>query len=255
MEHIALKLAFLGTGYAGWQVQKNALSVQRCLQSALESAFPGPLTVTGCSRTDAGVHARGFVCAVRGIPDSVPVEKIPEAVNSRLPDDISVLRAARVSDSFHPRYAASGKEYLYRLRNCRIADPFDQAYTVLWPTPRPIDAEACNAYCRAFTGRRDFAAFMAAGSSVQDTVRTVTRFTAEREGDLIEFRISADGFLYNMARILIGTVLDLESGLLQRTADEILLSGDRSLAGRTMPAKGLCLNRVYYPDSRNPFPD
>ena len=251
MGYYALKTAYLGTAYCGWQVQKNGLSVQSRLQSALEETFSVPVAVTGCSRTDAGVHARGFVCTASGIPDSIPEDKLPEAVNCRLPDDIAVLAAARVPDSFHPRYSAAGKEYVYRLRNARVPDPFDQAFTVLWPTPRPIDAEACGSLCSAFTGKHDFASFMAAGSSVQDTVRTVSAFTCSREGDLLTFTVSADGFLYNMVRILVGTVLDLESGLLRQPPLELIQAKDRSSAGRTMPAKGLCLNRVFYPE--DPF--
>ena len=251
MEHHALKIAYLGTAYCGWQVQANGISVQRRLQDALEEAFSARVTVTGCSRTDAGVHARGFVCAVAGIPASIPPEKIPEAVNPRLPDDISVLCAARVPDSFHPRYGAAGKEYVYRLRNGRIPDPFDERFTTLWPTPRPIDERACGILCDRLAGRHDYAAFMAAGGSVQDTVRTVSSFSCVREGDLVVFTVSADGFLYNMVRILVGTVLDLESGLLAGDPAGIIDSKDRARAGRTMPAKGLCLTRVFYPD--DPF--
>ena len=251
MGYYALKIAYLGTAYCGWQVQKNGPSVQSTLQTALELAFRPPVAVTGCSRTDAGVHAKAFVCTVAGIPDSVPVCKLPEAVNCRLPDDISVLAAARADESFHPRYSAVGKEYLYRLRNARIPNPFDQAYTVLWPTSRPVDEKTCAELCAAFTGKNDYAAFMAAGSSVQDTVRTVQSFTCARDGDVLTFTVRADGFLYNMARILVGTVLDLESCVLDRKASEILRSRDRAKAGRTMPAKGLCLNRVLYPE--DPF--
>ena len=251
MEHCALKIAYLGTAYCGWQVQANGLSVQRRLQDALETAFSGPVTVTGCSRTDAGVHARGFVCAVSGIPGSIPEEKIPEAVNSRLPADIAVLCAARVPDGFHPRYGAVGKEYVYRIRNSRIPDPFDDAYTVLWPTPHPLDADLCGRFCGELAGKHDYASFMASGSSVSDTVRTVRSFSCRREGDLLIFTVSADGFLYNMVRILVGTVLDLESGLLTSTPSEIIASRSRASAGRTMPAKGLCLNRVFYPE--DPF--
>ena len=253
MEHYALKIAYLGTRYCGWQVQPNGVSVQKTLQSSVESAFSSPVSVTGCSRTDAGVHARGFVCAVSGIPDAVPPENIPDAVNRKLPDDISVLLASRVPDSFHPRYDAVGKEYVYRIRNSRIPDPFDHAFTALWPTARRIDEKVCDALCRRLTGKADYASFMASGSSVPDTVRTVTSFGCEREGDVLTFTVSADGFLYNMVRILVGTVLDIESGLLAPNPDGIRSAKDRTRAGRTMPAKGLCLSRVFYP--KNPFSD
>ena len=246
MERRALKLQYVGTDFCGWQVQKNGVSVQSVLQDAAEKAFGSRLPVTGCSRTDAGVHARGFVCTLDGVPEGIPDAKLPEALNARLPASVVVTAAATVSPDFHPRYDASGKEYRYTIRNHRIPDPFSSAYSVCVPTREPLDAEKLSALCARFTGKHDFRAFMAAGSDVEDTVRTVFAFSCERIGDEIVFSVSADGFLYNMVRILVGTVLDLYSGALQTTPAEILASRDRSFAGRTMPAKGLTLARVFY---------
>lgn len=253
MEHYALKIAYNGTAFCGWQVQKNGISVQKTLQAALEETFLSPISVTGCSRTDAGVHAAGFVCRADGIPDGIPADRIPEAVNAKLPPNISVTAASRVSDDFHPRYSAVGKEYCYRLRNSRIPDPFDQEYTTLWPTPKPVNADECAEICKQFIGTNDYHAFMASGSSVKDTVRTVTDFTCTRDGDIILFTVSADGFLYNMVRILVGTVLDIHSGKITLPPADILTSLSRKNAGRTMPAKGLCLTRVFYPDNTLTF--
>ena len=241
----ALKLAYKGTAYCGWQVQKNARSVQQTLQDAMEAAFGSRGTVTGCSRTDAGVHARGFVCKAEGLPESIPAHRVPEALGRRLPPDIAVREAWPVPDDFHPRYDAKGKEYSYRVRNDRLSDPFDFEYAALWFPP--IDETRANALCKCFCGTQDFRAFQAAGSDVTDTVRTVSDFSCRREGDLVIFTVQADGFLYNMARILVGTVLDLlEDPSAEERAKAILASRDRALAGRTMPAKGLCLERVFY---------
>lgn len=241
----ALKLAYKGTAYCGWQVQKNARSVQQTLQDAMETAFGSRGTVTGCSRTDAGVHAKGFVCKAEGLPEGIPVHRVPEALGRRLPPDIAVREAWRVPDDFHPRYDAKGKEYSYRIRNSRLSDPFDFEYAPLWfPT---IDEKRADALCKRFCGTQDFRSFQAAGSDITDTVRTVSGFSCRREGDLVIFTVTANGFLYNMARILVGTVLDLlDDPSAEERATEILAARDRAAAGRTMPAKGLCLERVFY---------
>ncbi len=241
---VGLKIAYIGSEYCGWQVQKNGKSVQEALQDAMESAFGSRGTVTGCSRTDAGVHAKGFICKAEGIPDGIPTERIPLALGSRLPQDVSVLEAWEVSDAFHPRYDAKGKEYVYRIRNSRVKDPFTAATTCLWQ--KPIDETVCNALCQGFVGKHDFRSFMAAGSDITDTVREVYDFSCKREGDMVLFTVSADGFLYNMVRILVGTVLDLHDGVLQKTPEAILQAKDRSAAGRTMPPGGLCLEKVFY---------
>lgn len=241
----ALKIAYKGTAYCGWQVQKNARSVQQTLQDAMESAFGSRGFLTGCSRTDAGVHAKGFVCKAEGLPDSIPTDRVPEALGSHLPPDIAVREAWPVPDSFHPRYDAKGKEYSYRILNSRLSDPFQFDTAALWFPP--IEEEKADALCRSFCGERDFRSFQAAGSDVTDTVRTVADFSCRREGDLVIFTVTANGFLYNMARILVGTVLDLLPDPSAATrAEEILAARDRAAAGRTMPAKGLCLERVFY---------
>lgn len=241
---VALKLAYKGTAYCGWQVQKNGKSIQEVLQDAMQAAFGSRGSVTGCSRTDAGVHAKGFVCKAEGFPDSVPVSRLPEVLGTRLPNDISVLDAWSVPESFHPRYDAKGKEYSYRIRNSRVKDPFDFETTSLWP--RPIDEQNCDALCKQFVGRKDFRSFMASGSDIEDTVRTVYDFSCRRNGDTVIFTVSADGFLYHMVRILVGTVLDLASGSLKSDAQTVLSACNRAYAGRTMPAMGLCLEKVFY---------
>lgn len=243
----ALQLAYKGTAYCGWQVQPNARSVQETLQDAMLAAFGTRGTVTGCSRTDAGVHARGFVCRVDGLPDGLPIERLPEALGAMLPGDIAVKRAFDVPASFHPRYDALGKEYSYRIRNARVTDPFSFEYAALWPWK--LDEAYADTLCKQLVGTWDYASFMAAGSKVEDTVRTVTDFSCKREGEDVVFSVSANGFLYHMVRILVGTVLELHTGnglCHGKTAEEILLARSRPAAGRTMPAKGLCLEKVFY---------
>ncbi len=244
---VALKLAYKGTAYCGWQVQKNAKSIQETLQDAAEAVFGKRIPITGCSRTDAGVHAKGFVCKAEGIPDGIPVSKIPEALCTKLPHDIAVTDAQAVSDGFHPRYDAKGKEYCYYIRNSRVRDPFLCETSALWQ--KPIDENICDALCKQLVGTYDFRSFMASGSDITDTVRTVFDFSCRRDGDNVIFAVSADGFLYNMVRILVGTVLDVHDGASKKSIPEILAARDRTVAGRTMPACGLCLEKVFYENS------
>lgn len=238
-----LTLAFDGTDYCGWQVQPNCPSVQETLQDACEKVFGTRPPVTGCSRTDSGVHAKGFAALVTG-DFSVPCESLPLALNSKLPPDISVLEAREAPEGFHPRYDALKKEYVYKIHNSRIRDPFLRR--VCWEYPAELDAELMNTEAQDFVGKQDFCAFMASGSKITDTVRRVYDFSVTRQGDEILFRVSADGFLYNMVRIMVGTLTDISRGGLKLPLKEIIRSGDRANAGVTAPAKGLCLNRVFY---------
>ncbi len=238
-----LTLAFEGTNYCGWQVQPNGASVQETLQDACEKVLGTRPPVTGCSRTDSGVHAKGFVALVAG-DFSVPCQSLPLALNAKLPPDISVQKAEMAEEGFHPRYDAVKKEYVYTIRNSRIRDPFCR--NTCWEYPQPLDAELMNAEAQKFVGKKDFCAFMAAGSKITDTVRTVHHCSVTRNGDEILFRVCADGFLYNMVRIMVGTLTDISRGSLRMPLEEIIASRDRANAGTTAPAKGLCLSRVFY---------
>ena len=244
MQGFILKIAYKGTAYCGWQVQPNKPTVQSTLQGAIESAFGTKIELTGCSRTDSGVHAHGFVALARGELPDLPPEAFVMAVNTKLPCDISVLEAKQAHDSFHPRYDAKGKEYIYTIHNSRIRDPFSE--DTAWHFPRRIDEELANELCREFVGRQDFAAFMAAGSKITDTVREIGYFECNRFGDKVVFTVAADGFLYNMVRIMVGTVVEKASGSDIMPIKDIILSKDRSNAGITAPAKGLALNKVFY---------
>lgn len=250
---ILLRIAFVGTEYCGYQVQPNGITVQQRLNEAAKDLFGYDCDVVGCSRTDSGVHANEFYVAItkKGesfLDTSIPVSKIAMALNVRLPRDISVLSAKEVDDSFHPRYDVRYKEYVYLIWNGGARDPFlnDRC----WHCPKKIDTEGVlrmQEAAKALVGKKDFASFMAADSKIKETVRTVYDASIEEKDGLITFRVSADGFLYNMVRIFTGTLVDVAYG---RIAPEdmqgIIEARDRKAAGSTAPAEGLYLNKVVY---------
>ncbi len=245
MQGYILKIAYKGTNYCGWQVQPEKLTVQSVVQAACENVFGCKVDLTGCSRTDSGVHARGFVALVSGkaLP-SIPVNSLPLAINTKLPEDIAILEASVAPDGFHPRYGAKGKEYIYTVHNSRLRDPFTA--DTAWQFQRHIDEDIANELCKEFVGRHDFSAFMASGSKITDAVREIKYFNAVREGENVIFTVAADGFLYNMVRIMVGTVVEAASGTKCMPIKEIIASCDRANAGITAPAKGLTLNKVFY---------
>ena len=248
-----LHLAYLGTAYNGYQVQGDQPTVQRELTRACTELFGTRCDIVGCSRTDSGVHARDFCVTVakRGtdvLETSIPVHRIPLALNAHLPDDISVWDAAFVSSQFHPRYDVKHKEYVYRIYNSSFRSPFE--INRAWLYPKHIDNEAILRMQQAaayYCGTHDFTSFMAQGATVAHAVRTVTHASVQRCGDVIEFRVAADGFLYNMVRIMTGTLIAVAEGKI--TPDqipEIIDAKDRARAGMTAPAHGLYLNTVVY---------
>lgn len=237
----ALTLAYRGTNYSGWQVQKNAPSVQAAVQDAVEKVFGRRLDVTGCSRTDSGVHAVGYVCHVES-EKLFDVSKLPLALNMHLPRDISAVCARVEADTFHARYSALAKEYVYYIRNSGIRRPFDDG--LCWLYPFPLDAGRLNELGHAYVGTHDFGAFMSSGSKIRDTVRTVYYFDVQKTGDVIRITVGANGFLYNMVRIMVGTLLKALCG--RCDISRALAAGARREAGPTAPAQGLYLNRVFY---------
>ena len=250
-----LYVSFVGTAYCGYQIQPNGPTIQQKLNEAAEALFGYPCDIVGCSRTDSGVHANMFCVTVAkkgesALDSTIPVEALPRAFSAHLPDDISVLAAEAVDDSFHPRYDAHYKEYIYRIWNRPIRNPFLQDRA--WHCPRPIDTEGLrrmNEAARSWIGTHDFASYMAAGSKITDTVRTVLDAEVTADGDgTICFRVSANGFLYNMVRIFVGTLVDVAYGKCSpEDVVAITLARDRAMAGQTAPAHGLYLNRVEYP--------
>ncbi len=239
-----MTIRYLGTAYSGWQVQVNAPSVQQTLQDAVEKLFGVRENIVGCSRTDAGVHANMYCCNIR-TGSTLPCEVVVRGLNAHLPEDMAVLSCEEVGFDFHARYDCTGKEYIYIIRNSQIRDPF--MINRCWDFKKKIDADFLNEQAEAFCGEHDFKAFCSAGSSVQSTVRKVDYFTVERNGDSIIMSVKANGFLYNMVRIMVGTLTDITLGRIQSgTVPEIIASLDRSSAGITAPPQGLYLNRVFY---------
>ena len=242
-----LHLSYDGTRYCGWQVQKNAVSVQETLQDAIEAVFSNRGTVTGCSRTDSGVHAN-FYCCVVNIESSevnIPADKLPLVVNRFLPQDISVLEALYVDDDFHPRYDVKYKEYEYLIWNIPIRNPFLTNRAFIYPNA--LNEGLMNEAAQLFLGIHDFAGFMSSGSSVENTVRCIKYFNVSREGDLLRVNVAADGFLYNMVRILVGTLIEVSNGKIHiDDIPDIIESKDRKRAGFTAVAEGLYLNKVVY---------
>ncbi len=242
------KIRYLGTNFHGFQVQPSERTVQGELCAALKEALGCPAKVTGCSRTDAGVHANEFCLRIDADGATVPPCKLAVAVSRYLPPDLSLYYAEECSDDFHPRYDVREKEYLYRIINSRIYDPFD--FGRAWFVARPIDDHAIERMNKAashFIGKFDFSSFMAEGSDTEDRVRNITALSVTKKGDLIEIRVSADGFLYNMVRIIVGTLIDVAyKRKLPEDIPEIISSCDRARAGMTAPAVGLYLNKVMY---------
>lgn len=244
---ILIKISYLGTNYCGFQVQPNGMTVQQRLQDAVEAVFGFRCPLTGCGRTDSGVHANMFCCTVdtAGARSAVLLQRVPDALNHNLPDDISVWEASEVDGSFHPRYNVKRKEYLYLIWNERAPNPFfyDRAYHY----PRPLDTVKMNEAASYLTGQHDFAAFMAAGSKATDTVREIYRAAVIREGGFVRFEFEGDGFLYNMVRIITGTLIYIsESKITPDGIVQIIKGKSRNAAGFTVPAHGLYLNRVVY---------
>lgn len=256
---LLLYLSYDGSAFCGYQAQTHGNTVQQTLNVATKEVFGHSCDVTGCSRTDSGVHARMFCATVTregGAPleTTIPTDKIPAVLNIHLPDSIAAHTALWVPDDFHPRYSVSSKEYIYRIYNAPHRSPFEQKRS--WHIPQPLDdaaIERMNSAATAFVGRRDFSACMASGSEILDKTRNVMSACVSREGDFVTFAVRADGFLYHMVRIMAGTLVDV--ALQKISPDSIperLASLDRRRMGRTAPAEGLYLNRVFYDDPTCP---
>ncbi|MCQ2480667.1 MAG: tRNA pseudouridine(38-40) synthase TruA [Clostridia bacterium] len=244
MRNLLITIQFDGTAYHGWQVQENAVTVQQTLQDALEKICGSRDNIVGCSRTDSGVHANMYCCNMR-TEAKTECSKIVSALNALLPDDIAALDCKKVDYDFHSRYDCKSKEYVYQIWNSANKNPFLQKYALQYKYP--LDEKMLDAQAKQYIGTYDYKAFCSAGSSVESTVRTVKNACVERNGDLVTFRVEADGFLYNMVRIMVGTLLDISSGKIEKdTIPEIIASCDRNRAGITAKPHGLFLNKINY---------
>ena len=245
MKHL-LRLSYLGTRYCGFQVQPNGNTIQEELQNAASKLFCTACGITGCSRTDSGVHALEYFAVLEehGSVD-IPEEAVPRAINTYLPADIMVSQSRRVPESFSIRRQVTGKEYLYLIWNGEYRNPFYIDRALFYP--RPLDFEKIKTAFPYFLGTHDFRSFMASGSEISDTVRTITDIHMERDNDFVKILVSADGFLYNMVRILAGSLLMVGTG--EMSTEDLALafdSKDRKRAGVTLPSGGLTLERVFY---------
>ncbi len=244
MKNIALRLRYDGSRYHGWQVQKNEISVCQTMQEAMEKVCGHPVKLTGCGRTDAGVHALRY-CANFKSDCRIPMDKLPLAINSRLPGDIAVEAAVEAPEDFNAIGSCIKKEYIYKILNSNIRDPFLEKRVCFYP--QGLDMELMKAAGKAFEGTHDFRAVRSVGTETKTTVRTVHWCKAEKEGDLITIAICANGFLYNMCRAMVGTMVYASYGkLLPEEIPELLEKGDRRLTGPTMPPQGLYMNRIWY---------
>lgn len=242
--NIMLTMRYDGSCFHGWQIQENSNTVQQEICSALKRILGEEITVNGCSRTDTGVHANMFCCNFRTDTDREN-DKIIKGLNAVLPSSIGVYDIKDMPYDFHARYDCKGKEYIYKIWNSKHKNPFLTEYALHYPYE--LDVELLDRQAKDFVGTHDFSAFCAAGSSVQTTVRTITACSVTRDGELVTFSVTGDGFLYNMVRIMVGTLLDINSGKIpEGSIGEIISCCDRNKAGITAKARGLYLNRVYY---------
>ena len=246
--NIKLLISYKGTRYAGWQIQKNAVTVEGTVKAAIRNVTGEVVTVYGAGRTDAGVHAIGQT-ANFFTRSTIPAERFMPALNANLPADIRVVQSEQVSETFHSRFFAKGKIYSYRIDTGEVYDPLfcDMAWHLRYPIniDKMIEASQC------LIGKHDFRCFMASGSAVKDTVRTLHAIDIEKEGRFIILTFRGDGFLYHMVRIIVGTLCEIGMGM--RDVDDmpsILVSRNRLNAGKTAPAKGLVMEKVIYePDN------
>lgn len=238
-----LTIAYDGTAYHGWQVQPNGVTVQQTLQDSLEKLLGKRVSVTGCSRTDAGVHAHMFCCHI-DCDDHFPDNAFLKGLNSLLPNDISIINCRQVSPDFHARYNAKGKKYIYSMYTGNL-NPFDSRYML--HLDKLPNVQLMNQFCKGIVGTHDFAPFSSSKRTVDDTIRTVNECIITTQNNYIAFEITANGFLYNMVRIIAGTALAVGQNKLKPDCyNEIFSSGKREKAGDTLPAFALSLKKVYY---------
>lgn len=248
MRFLKITIAYQGTNYVGWQVQPNGISIQQLLENAWTSVTHEIIRITASGRTDSGVHALRQVCSLC-TNNLMPVEKIPQALNANLPFDIRVLTVTEAGPNFHAIRDATGKTYRYQIQTGRVQDPFQRDFR--WFVPRSLNVEAMQAAAEHLIGRQDFSSFEAAGAARQDSIRNVTaltiRATEVNEFKFIDIEITADGFLYNMVRNIVGSLIVVGRERQGPTwIKKVLEARDRKQAGETAPAHGLFLVEVEY---------
>ena len=244
MRNIKLTIEYDGTSYGGWQKQKNNRTIQQCIEEAIKLLTGEEVELIGSSRTDAGVHAKGMVANF--ITNSqIPADKFREAINTKLPDDIGIIKSEEVDKNFHSRYDSKGKTYCYTLVNRYEKICIGRNY--VYQVREELNYDLMKEAAKYFLGKHDFKAFKTNGSSVKTSVRTISGLELELKDDVIKIFVSADGFLYNMVRIIVGTLIEVGKGKIKpESIERIIKNGDRSKAGPCVPPNGLVLEKVFY---------
>ncbi|MBS5986456.1 tRNA pseudouridine(38-40) synthase TruA [Clostridium sp.] len=244
MRNIKLTIEYDGTSYGGWQKQKNNRTIQQCIEEAIKLLTGEEVELIGSSRTDAGVHAKGMVANF--ITNSqIPADKFREAINTKLPDDIGIIKSEEVDKNFHSRYDSKGKTYCYTLVNRYEKVCIGRNY--VYQVREELNYDLMKEAAKYFLGKHDFKAFKTNGSSVKTSVRTISGLELELKDDVIKIFVSADGFLYNMVRIIVGTLIEVGKGKIKpEDIESIIRNGDRSNAGPCVPPNGLVLEKVFY---------
>lgn len=244
MKRVMLRVAYDGTNYCGWQVQPNAVTIEGVLNKELSSLLKEDIVVIGASRTDSGVHSYGNV-AVFDTESKIPAEKISYALNQKLPEDIVVQESKEVAPDFHPRHCDTRKTYEYRIYNAKFPLPTKRRYSHF--VYYDMDMEAMQKAADYLVGEHDFVSFCSANTQVKDTTRTIYSIDLRKEGDEIIIRIRGNGFLYNMVRIIAGTLIQVANHLYEpEKVAWMLEQKDRTVSGPTAPARGLTLVEIEY---------
>ena len=249
MKRIRLRVAYDGTNYSGWQIQPNAPTIEKKLDEAIYALTGENVHVTGASRTDAGVHALGNV-AVFDTASSIPADKFTYALNRYLPEDIIIQQSDEVESDFHPRHCDTRKTYCYSILNTEFGLPKKRNYT--WNVPGNIDISKMQEAAEYLVGEHDFKSFCAVNAQVKTTVRTIYACSVTKADDIITIRVTGNGFLYNMVRIIAGTLIQVGGGQIEpEQMEQILAARDREAAGPTAPAHGLTMMGIEYMEEKD----
>ncbi|MBE6071620.1 MAG: tRNA pseudouridine(38-40) synthase TruA [Clostridium butyricum] len=244
MKNIKLTIEFDGSNFCGWQKQPKGRTVQETIEKAIHKATNEQIEINGSSRTDAGVHAK---CMVANFftNSTIPSEKFREAINVRLPEDVSIIKSEEVDEKFHARYSSKGKTYSYTIIN--RYERLSLGHQYLYHYRYKLDFDKMNEACKYFIGKHDFSAFMSPGSSIKTTIRTIYDLSLKKDGERIQVFITGNGFLYNMVRIIVGTLLKVGNGKIEPCEiKDIIKDGNRKRAGMCVPPNGLILEKVFY---------
>lgn len=244
MKRVMLTIAYDGTNYCGWQTQKNGLAVEEVINNTLSEMLGEDICVIGASRTDAGVHAMGNV-AVFDTDSRIPADKFSYALNQRLPDDIVIQSSCQVDDGFHPRHCNSTKTYEYKILNRRFPLPTERLYSHF--LYYDLNIKKMQDAADYLVGTHDFKSFCSVNTQVKDTIRTIFSINVEKSDETVKIRVSGNGFLYNMVRIISGTLIQVGTGQINPEYVKVMLEAkDRNAAGPTAPARGLTLVGIKY---------